>query len=313
MINNCINFGIQFTDEDGNGFMDSTVLGSSGVTTIPISTGGNASLIAETSETDTFTVKFAQPWSDAFDLDVALSYFDIVIENTVAEPEASFILLGCYFDQQFAVGTSPFCNLHTRLGGGVNPQANFINFVDVSFINIGEETAKGIDLNTRLNFELFDSLDISWATVTTKLLEREIETFEPSDRDDNVGEIGFAEYKFTSTLGVFYNDWEFMMQNRYIHDGQEDNTDTLTPGSGRFSADGMGSRDLDFIDSIWYTDVSATYNQDAWSATLGISNLMDEDPPLIHSFEGPNRNNAVSASGYDFFGRTWFATVAVAF
>ena len=313
VIANCQFFGIVFTDSDMNGNLDSTVLGSSGVTTIPISTGGNSGLVAETSETDTFTVKFAQPWTDAFDLDIAVSYFDITIENTVAEPEASFILLGCYFDQTFAVGASPFCNLHTRIGGSVNPQANFINFVDVSFINIGEETASGIDLNTRLNFELFDGrLDVSWATVTTRMDEREIETFDPSDRDDNVGEIGFPELKFTSTLGLFYKDWEFMMQNRFLDDGQQDGTEPLLL-TGMFAADGIASRDLDFVDSIWYTDVSLTYIQDTWSATLGISNVADEDPPLIHAFEGPNRNSAVSSAGYDFFGRTWFATVVVSF
>jgi hypothetical protein len=32
---------------------------------------------------------------------------------------------------------------------------------------------------------------------------------------------------------------------------------------------------------------------------------------LINVTEGPNRNNAVSSSGYDFFGRTYFVTVSV--
>ena len=110
-----------------------------------------------------------------------------------------------------------------------------------------------------------------------------------------------------------FEDWSFLMQNRYISDGQEDNTDVLTPGAGRFSLDGMGSRDVDFVDSIWYTDMSLSYAQDTWSATLGVTNVFDEDPPLIHSFEGPNRNNAVSASGYDFYGRTWFLTGIMSF
>lgn len=314
VINNCIASGVVFTDSDGNGLLDTTPLGSSGVTTIPVSTGGNATLKAETSDTTTFTVKFSQPWFESFDLDLAVSYFNIQIENTVAQPDATFILNGCFTDPDFPNGTSGFCNLLTRAGGNVNPQANFINFVDVSFINIGEETAEGFDINTRLNFSLFDTrVDVIWSTVTTHLLEREIETFDPSDRDDNVGEIGFAEWKVTSTLGVHYNDWELLMQNRYISSGQQDNTDVLTPGQGLFSADGIGSRDLDSIPAIWYTDLSLTYGQDTWSATLGITNLADKEPPLVHSFGGPNRNNAVSSAGYDFFGRTWFASVAVGF
>jgi len=312
VINNCILQGVEFTDSSGNGFPDTTVMGASGVTTIPIATGGNSNLKAETSETATFTVKFNQPWSDAFDLDIAVSYFDIVIQDTVAEPAASFIINGCLTDIAFPGLTSGFCDLMSRnLSAGAT--SAFINSVDVSFINIGEETAKGIDFNTRLSFDLFDSgVDLIWSTVTTRLLEREIETFDASDRDDNLGEIGFAETKFSSRLGVNFQNWQFFMENRFISDGQEDNSQELSDG-GRFTADGGQSRDVDFIPSIWYTDISATYGTDTWAATLGVSNVADEPPPLIHSFGGPNRNNAVSAAGYDFFGRTIFFTATVGF
>ena len=312
-VNNCIAQGVEFTDSDGNGFPDVTVMGASGVTTIPISTGGNADLKAETSETTTFTVKFSQPWADSFDLDIALSFFDIVINDTVAQPETSFILNGCILDINFPDQTSPFCTLMTRnLSAGAT--SAFVNSVDVSFVNIGEETAQGFDLNTRVSFALGDSgWDFVWATVTTKLLEREIETFDASDRDDNLGEIGFNEIKFASTLGVTFKNWEFYMQNRFLSEGQQDNSQAMVPGVGRFSADGMGSRDVDFIDDTWYTDISATYGTDTWAATLGVSNLFDEPPPLIHSFGGPNRNNAVSSAGYDFYGQTYFFTATVAF
>jgi len=311
VIQNCMNSGVIFTDSDNNGFLDTTQLGASGVTTIPVATGGNASLKAETSKTNTVTVKLSQPWTEAVDVDLAVSFFDITINNTVAEPEASFIIDGCFADPQFAPGTSPFCSLLTRSGG--NAQSNFINFVDVSFINIGEETARGIDINSRVSFELFDSLDVSWSTVTTKLIDRQIETFDPSDRNEHVGEIGFNKWKFASTLGVNYGDWEFRMHQRLLGATQQDNPDPLNPGAGRFSADGIGSRDLDFTGRTWYTDFSATYGSDQWAATLGVRNAFDEDPPLIHSFEGPNRNNAVSAAGYDFFGRTWFINTTLSF
>jgi iron complex outermembrane receptor protein len=66
------------------------------------------------------------------------------------------------------------------------------------------------------------------------------------------------------------------------------------------------------VDGTWYTDLSLTYLRDSWSASIGVNNALDEDPPLIDVSEGPNRNNAVSSTGYDFFGRTWFATVSVA-
>jgi iron complex outermembrane receptor protein len=314
IIQNCIASGVVFTDENDDGQPDTTVLGTQGVTTIPTSTGGNAGLNPETSDAYTATVQFSQPWSTEYDLDLALSYWSIEIKDTVAEPTADFIINECYRNQDFPNLTSGFCDLVTRPGG--SPASNIINSVDVSFINIGEQTAKGLDLNTRLLVP-FDrwGVDIAWATATTKQLEQEVQIFGPEDRDDNLGEIGTPEYKFTSTLSFTKNDWEVLLQNRFYGKGQQDNSDA--PRANPYLAGDWGtqpnSRDVDWVDSIWYTDLSVTYFSDRWTASVGVNNLLDEDPPLIDTGEGPNRNNAVSSSGYDFFGRSWFATLSMSF
>lgn len=201
-------------------------------------------------------------------------------------------------------------------GPAGSPASNMINSVDVSFIDVGEQTAKRLDLNTRLLWPIDRwGVDIAWATATTKQLEQEVQIFGPEDRDDNLGEIGTPEYKFTSTLSFVKNDWEVLLQNRFYGDGQQDDSDAPRPNP--FLAGDWGtqpnSRDVDWVDSVWYTDLSVTYFTDRWSASVGINKLFDEDPPLIDTREGPNRNNAVSSSGYHFFGRTWFATLSMAF
>jgi len=315
VIGRCIDSGVSYVDSDNDGFLDTTVLGTQGVTTIPISTGGSTELEAETSDSVTATVQFSQPWSDAFDLDIALSYWAIQINNTVEEPEADFIINQCFGNDELPdFNNNAFCGLLTRPTTG-NPASRIINFVDVSFINIGEETARGIDLNTRLLYS-FDNagIDLSWATATTNALEQETEVFGPEDRDDNVGEIGTPEWKFTSTLSLRKNAWEILMQNRFIGEGQQDGTEDFAANT-RFAEglNGVLSRDVDSVDSIWYTDLSVTYLADMWSVSLGVNNLFDEFPPLIDVSEGPNRNNAVSSTGYDFFGRTVFGTVSIAF
>ena len=133
---------------DGN--LDSTPLGTQGVTTIPISTGGNSTLLAQTSDSYTATIRFSQPWSNAFDLDIALSYWSVDIENTVEEPDAEFIIDSCFTNNQLPeFNSNPFCGLLSRPNSG-SAAGNILNFVDVSFINIGEDTAKELDLNTRL-------------------------------------------------------------------------------------------------------------------------------------------------------------------
>lgn len=319
LIGRCVASGVAFTDSDGDGNLDTTPLGTQGVTTIPISVGGNNTLLAETSDSYTATIQFSQPWSNDFDLDIALSYWSIEIKNTVEEPDAAEIIENCFSNNELPdFANNPFCALLSRPNNpGQNPAGNIINFVDVSFINIGEDTAKGLDLNTRLIMSLWDT-DVSWATATTQQLEREVQVFGPTSRFDLAGTIGVPEYKFTSTLSLRRDQWELLMQNRFIGEGQQNETEEDAVNFTFFDANdpdsAIPSHDVDFIDSVWYTDLSLNYLfDDSWSFTVGVNNVLDEEPPLINVSEGPNRNNAVSSSGYDFFGRTYFATVSAGF
>jgi iron complex outermembrane receptor protein len=99
------------------------------------------------------------------------------------------------------------------------------------------------------------------------------------------------------------------MQNRYIGSGVQDNVQDFAPR--RFRP--LLSRNVAWVDSVWFTDISLTYGQDAYSITAGISNLLDQAPPLVAQFTGPQRNNAVTSSGYDLFGRSFFLTGKIGF
>jgi len=307
LINNCALAGVQMIDSDGNGFLDTSFIASN--VTIPTAAGGNEDLQAETSESYTATVQFIQPWTDRFGLDIAISYWNIVIENTVEESDAGLVVDNCYSDIDFPNLSSPFCSLHTRLTGP-NGFSGAINFIDVSFINIGEQTASGIDFNTRFSYS-FDGpgIDLLWSTVSTLYLEQEVQTFSIEDRDDNLGEIGTPEWRFTSTLSTSFGDWEFLMQNRYTGSGQQDNPQEFAQRNWA----PLFSRQVAWVGSVWYTDISLTYWKEAYSVTAGFSNLFDEDPPLIGPLTGPQRNNAVTSSGYDLFGRTFFLTAKIGF
>ncbi len=311
VVNNCVLSGVAFTDSDNDGNLDATVLGTQGVTTIPVSTGGNVVLEPETSDSITFTVKFAQPWTDAFDFNIAASYWDIQIKDSVASPSASLIINSCYRDSNFPNLTSPFCGLITRPPAGGNPVSAIINGVDASFFNIGEATAKGIDVNTRFIYAFEDAgVDLTWSTAWTIQLEQEVETFSPEDRDENLGEIGTPEVKMTSTLALSWKDWSLFMENRYLGKGKNDIGVNLPVPSFLFAGRPIKT-DKDSVGSTWYTDIALTYSKDTWALTAGVNNVADEDPPRIHAFQPSQRNNAVSSTGYDFFGRTFFVTASV--
>jgi iron complex outermembrane receptor protein len=112
LLNNCVAQGVTIIDSDGDGNLDTGFIGSN--VTIPTSAGGNSELKAETSESQTATILFRQPWFDGFDFEIAASYWAIVVENTVEELDVGAILGRCYSDTDFPNGTSPFCDRHTR-------------------------------------------------------------------------------------------------------------------------------------------------------------------------------------------------------
>lgn len=314
LIANCIADGVAFSDSDGNGFLDSTVLGTTGVTTIPTTTGGNLNLQPEKSRTFTATVSVNQPWFDSFNFRVAASYFDIRIRNSVAQPGIAQIVGGCYNDRDFPGLTSPFCDLITRKTSG-DAASNLLSLIDVTFFNIGEITAKGLDFNTELSLSPFSlggvPVDWTFRTAISRQLEQETQVFSIDDRDDNVGEIGTPKWRANFGSSFNWKNFSLDTEHRMIGHQQQDNTEADRPNP--FFVSGTPSHDLDFVKTVWYHDASVSYTADTWTMTAGARNILNKTPPLIDDGEGPNRNNAVTSSGYDFFGRTFFVTARKSF
>ena len=303
---NCELAGVQMADLDGNGFLDTSLI--PGAATIPTGTSGNANLRPETSTSWTGTLQISQPWTDKFDFDIAISYWDIAIENTVEEQEAGFILNECYRDLRFPGLSSPLCDRHSRntQPGGF---AGAVDFVDISFINIGEQAARGFDINTRLAYSFLDlGLELAWSTSTTRQLEQSFQAAPDSVFVERVGEIGWPEWRSVSTLSLLRGDWEVLLQSRYVGEGMR------ASGPGEFREGVFApfrSRPVVWARATWYNDLSLTFGRDKVYVTAGVSNLFDEPPPLVSFRGGPNRNNAVTSSGYDLVGRTFFATVRI--
>ena len=324
---------------------DVTQLGTTFTVAIPTSTGGAAGLNPETSESLTATVTLSQPWVEAFDFDIALTYWDIEIEDTVRALDPGTIVFRCYNDQPNLA--SPFCDRVERNRPNATPQGNFISFVRAGFVNTGEETATGYDITTRFLMD-WDAVNINWSTATTLLDERNSQEFPPSEADldgsaivDNVGRIGTPEITFQSTLAVTFEGWDVVWQARWWDDTEfaeglpnpviTDENGLCLYGSGCpagqdpamfFGDDGFTdygfalssqipaaigpTRPITAAEGQWHHDLAVTYNWENTAITAGINNLTDEEPPLISQEAGPNRNNAVSSARYDLIGQTFF-------
>lgn len=324
---------------------DVTVLGSSFTVAIPTSTGGAAGLRPETSDSYTATLTLTQPWTDRFDLDVAITYWDITIEDTVRALDPGTIVARCYFDQPNL--SSPFCPRVERNRPNPPPDLNFISFVRAGFVNTGEETAVGWDLTTRFLMD-WDAVNIAWTTGTTIMDERTSQEFPPTEEDpngsaivDDKGRIGNPEITFQSTLAVAFGGWDVTWQARWWDDTEfaqglpnpviTDENGLCLYGSGCpagddpevfFGEDGFTDygfaatsqmvasfgpvRPVTAAEGQWHHDLAVSYNFENTTISAGINNLTDEEPPLISQEAGPNRNNAVSSARYDLIGRSYF-------
>jgi len=298
---------------------DPTQLGLIATTTIPVRIGGNVSdLDPETSETITATVQFTPPAGDTFAFDLAISYFDITIEDTIRSIAAETIAFKCYND---APGlSSPFCS---RLGARVGNDLGFnlIGDVDASFVNVGEETSVGWDFNARIS-GVFDFGDVTWLNAATVSTERQVQIFAGDTIDELKGTYGNPELRYNSHIIVNLGEsWSFSWLARFIG---ETTANTVARSAQGADCDNFQVRP-DLLEtteatanvcdaaSIWYNDVSATYAQDTWNVTAGIKNIADEQPPLIARGAGSNRMNRVTSSGYDQFGRQFFVGFSKAF
>lgn len=192
--------------------------------------------------------------------------------------------------------------------------------MDASFINVGLETVTGIDIESRFhkNFDdvMGQSLDLTWSVGANRLIEQNRLTFTRDDLVDNAGRIGNPKWQFNSTVSLLWDRYQLLWQARYIGQTEFDEDIQNPEEAPSDNTDFVGSV-LTFDDAVadrrLYNDLSLSADFDLFALTFGVSNITDQDPPLIDSSEGPNRNNAVTSSGFDLFGRTFFMNATMRF
>ena len=299
---------------------DPTALGLQATTGITTTTGGNTSLAPETSDSLTAGIVMSQPFTEAFDLDISVTYFNIDVEDQILPTSATNVLSACFNDEPGLA--SPLCDFISRNTG--NPATATIANIDVPFLNVGTNTSEGLDFNVRFRTDLdrfLSGATFSYNVSATHYLEQLFQLDADSPSDDNVGEIGNPAWQGIGTAMLEYGNWTGIWRTRYIDGVQQDDTDAFTDPADQsvtvsacgVLAAGVPCTDVDFAGSEIYNDISLSYDQDSWSFTAGISNLFNNEPPLIDQGEGPSRSNIVVQSGYDLIGRRAFFNVSKRF
>lgn len=271
--------------------------------------GGNPNLVPE--EADTYTLGlWCQPIEN---LSVAVDYYDIKIEDTIAAIGAPAILRFC------ALTGDPFlCSRIQRNPVSGDIFRNETQFVRNTLDNFGERSSRGVDLQSTYTFEALGGRFFT-NFVGTYILEEEINSL-PGVNDaaafDCAGRINdncqTQEWRHIASLRYSRDSWSINL--RWRHFGELDFVDdagvpiVIPPGNttiDRLTAANGG------IDAFNYFDLSGTYSlADNIELTFGVNNIADKEPPLVGA---NNALNANAPGGYDQMGRYIFSSINVKF
>ncbi len=296
--------------------------------------GGTLDLDPETSRSLTAGFAFEETIGDGWDVAIAAGYFDIKLKDSIITPSSQFIINDCFTRQD---GTrSPFCD---RLTFGQAPASRFlISDIDSGFINLNQESVRGIDINANFGKEvsLFGTLvDFGLNLRANHLIERSnlfIDDNGNSSFDEDAGEFGFPSWTGRATFTADIDNFRFTWQTRWIGEveQQADGIDPLDDafgnegtgflgdtctGSGTANVVGDGAlcRDVGFANDYFVHTVALRYRTSNYTLRAGVTNLFDRDPPLVDSNEVFAISNTPIGNGYNLDGREFFFSATVNF
>jgi iron complex outermembrane recepter protein len=258
--------------------------------------GGNPDLSPETADSFSlgFVVSpdFASPVLER--LSFSVDYFQIKLDDAIGQLNIFTMVQRCFNLDSSNPNYEPgnlWCQLFER-----NQDNGGVEFADQTNRNLEILRLSGIDFTINWGLGVGPG-DLGFQVVGTwleKFQERTLITaFDPSN--DFAGTIGSStgetqpEWKVNVITSYSWNDWQFLLTNRYISSMRH--RETVTGGAG------------DSVPSTWYTDLAARYDlTDTIELRAGINNLANQ-PPRLYS---PNIQSATDPSTYDVLGRRYF-------
>ncbi len=278
---------------------------------VEVASGGALDLLPETSDSFTWGFSFEQPFTNAFDLAIGGTVYDISIDNTIIEPSAGYIIQDCYYSE---TGNSPYCSRITR-DTGDSPR---ISYIHQGFINRDNETVRGIDLNIAYTdvLTIFDRpITLGADYIVHKLLERSSITItEIEDRNEDVSEWYYPRYRHRLNFRAQFNQmrlsWNVTVLGRQSqHDDFKDDFGSVplrTSDTCLGPPDDVLCRDIGSTDFYYLHSVSFAMARRDYYFAAGIRNLFDEEPPFVDGSEVFSRSNTPIGAGYDVLGRAAF-------
>lgn len=270
--------------------------------------GGLGVLEAETSVATVIGVVLTPPDSN---LSLALDYFEIKIEDEVANLGAGGILSACYLSDNFP--SDPICNQFDR-----DPTLGITQVRD-SFVNIAEQNNRGLDFTARWFH------DFNWGTLTldsqtTWTLETNQSIFADSPTDF-LGDVGNPELVGNFNASVSRGPWTAFWGFDWIGN-QDDTLDFVRANGLPFQTiDGRVTEIKAEAEFTGFHSVSLAYESEGdgwsggWTVSGGVANLFDEKPPAASAIAVSTLGNSVFSSQYTeaYYGRRAFVRLSKSF
>ena len=281
-----------------------------GSSALSISSGGAGVLEPETSKAFTGGL-IITPTN--VNLSIALDYFDIEVNDQVAQLTAGSILGGCYGGNQFP---NTFCDLFDRDTDPNSP--SYLNITEVrnQFINVNQQKTTGLDVTLRYEHELEIgelSLDLQ-ATYTFDDYQDTFTGVDGFDTNEFNGSLGQPDLVANSNIQFRRGDWTVSWFTDFVSRMSEYE---LLDGD-LFDFRGVNGLQEGFhkvyTEPYFQHGASVRYSGSDWTAIAGVTNIFDEHPAAV-STGVDNRlgNTSLSATQFDLRGRSAFVRVSKAF
>lgn len=251
--------------------------------------GGNPDLQPEEADIFTAGIVYSPDFLDG--LSLTLDYWDIEITDAISTLGEQLILDSC-------AATGEHCEKITRFGADSPLYGNSID-IDDRTTNVGGVESSGYDFNVRY------TTDLEGGTLTFNVDTTYYDTYDITQANGDVienagyfyrnsGDGNFPEWKTNADVRYSSDDWSAAWSIRYIGEVDEP-----------FGSE-SGFRT---IDSQTIHDARFSYFMDNMTATIGLNNVFDEDPPYADT----GFNDNTDPRTYNTTGRHVYVTLGLSF
>lgn len=282
--------------------------------------GGNPNLTPEEADILTLGVVWQPEFVEGVSL--TLDYWDIELTNAISRIGEQLILNKC-------ANEGLFCDKITRYGPDAGALYGNSSDIDDRTTNVGGIDSSGFDFNIRYTTETdFGQLTVNYDTTY-------YDTYDITQADgsvvenagwyyENSGDGNFPEWKANLDVSLRADDWSLSYALRYMSAVTENfanvdlsDIDDNGPINPQFTAvpqyNAAGELEsydvLRDVDSMIVHDVRFTYFMENLTATVGIDNLLDEEPP----YAATGFNDNTDPRTYTTTGRHVYVTLGFSF